>query len=104
MKNVFMFVLILFVLSSGIECTTEEDEGVKYADKCEGLTVLIFFYINWLIVYNNLKFYLIFAVCKVVAIELQSKLDETGKTNDALEIGYSVDDVAPKKKIDYKKS
>ena len=53
MKNVFMFVLILFVLSSGIECTTEEDEGVKYADKCEGLTVLIFFYINWLIVYNN---------------------------------------------------
>lgn len=43
-------------------------------------------------------------VCKVVAIELEAKLDETGKTHDVLEIGYSVDDVSPKRKKEYKKS
>ncbi|KAL0099185.1 hypothetical protein PUN28_020040 [Cardiocondyla obscurior] len=56
----------------------EEEQGVKYADKCE--------------------------VCKVLATELEARLDETGKTHDVLEIGYSVDDVAPKKKKEYKKS
>ncbi|CAK9813189.1 Protein canopy 4 [Anthophora plagiata] len=56
----------------------EEEQGVKYANKCE--------------------------VCKVVATELEAKLDETGKTHDVLEIGYSVDDVLPKKKKEYKKS
>ncbi|XP_071870569.1 FGF signaling regulator protein canopy b [Bombus fervidus] len=56
----------------------EEEQGVKYANKCE--------------------------VCKVVAIELEAKLDETGKTHDVLEIGYSVDDVSPKRKKEYKKS
>ncbi|XP_053994942.1 protein canopy 4 [Hylaeus volcanicus] len=56
----------------------EEEQGVKYANKCE--------------------------VCKVVATELEARLDETGKTHDVLEIGYSVDDVAPKKKKEYKKS
>ncbi|XP_003701956.1 FGF signaling regulator protein canopy b [Megachile rotundata] len=56
----------------------EEEQGVKYANKCE--------------------------VCKVVATELEARLDETGKTHDKLEIGYSVDDVAPKKKKEYTKS
>ncbi|XP_003492626.1 protein canopy 4 [Bombus impatiens] len=56
----------------------EEEQGVKYANKCE--------------------------VCKVVAIELEAKLDETGKSHDVLEIGYSVDDVSPKRKKEYKKS
>lgn len=54
----------------------EEEQGVKYANKCE--------------------------VCKVLAVELEARLDETGKTHDVLEIGYSVD--APKKKKEYKKS
>lgn len=54
----------------------EEEQGVKYANKCE--------------------------VCKVLATELEARLDETGKTRDVLEIGYSVD--APKKKKEYKKS
>ncbi|KAM0734677.1 Protein canopy 4 [Formica fusca] len=56
----------------------EEEHGVKYANKCE--------------------------VCKVLAVELEARLDETGKTHDVLEIGYSVDDIVPKKKKDYKKS
>ncbi|XP_029172423.1 protein canopy homolog 3 [Nylanderia fulva] len=54
----------------------EEEQGVKYANKCE--------------------------VCKVLATELEARLDETGKTHDVLEMGYSVD--APKKKKEYKKS
>ncbi|KZC13199.1 PREDICTED: protein canopy homolog 3 [Dufourea novaeangliae] len=65
--------LAYFVIGS-----PEEEQGVKYANKCE--------------------------VCKVVAMELEAKLDETGKTHDVLEIGYSVDDVLPKKKKEYKKS
>ncbi|XP_058798165.1 protein canopy 4 [Phymastichus coffea] len=74
-----MFVLfILSLLVSTIYCGPEELEGVKYADKCE--------------------------VCRVVATELEARLDETGKTSDVLEIGYSVDDVAPKKRKEYKKS
>ncbi|XP_076303698.1 FGF signaling regulator protein canopy b [Lasioglossum baleicum] len=56
----------------------EEEQGVKYANKCE--------------------------VCKVVATELEARLNETGKTHDVLEIGYSVDDVSPKKRKEYKKS
>lgn len=56
----------------------EEEQGVKYANKCE--------------------------VCKVLAMELEARLDETGKTRGILEIGYSIDDVAPKKKKEYKKS
>ncbi|XP_011637138.1 protein canopy 4 [Pogonomyrmex barbatus] len=56
----------------------EEEQGVKYADKCE--------------------------VCKVLATELEARLDETGKTRDVLEIGYSVDDIMPKKKKEYRKS
>lgn len=42
--------------------------------------------------------------CKVLAIELQARLSETGKTHEVLEFGYSLDDVKPKKKKEYKKS
>ncbi|XP_033215583.1 protein canopy homolog 3 [Belonocnema kinseyi] len=69
------FTLFLINLAA---CGPEEEEGVKYADKCE--------------------------VCKVVATELEGRLDETGKTHDVLEIGYSIDDIAPKKKKEYVKS
>ncbi|KAK0170386.1 hypothetical protein PV328_010954 [Microctonus aethiopoides] len=70
--------LLSFILVNALCTDPEEAEGVKYANKCE--------------------------VCKVVATELESRLDETGKSHDVLEIGYSVDDVAPKKKKEYKKS
>ncbi|XP_014213789.1 protein canopy homolog 3 [Copidosoma floridanum] len=73
-------VVLICLLLSSIYCDTdiEEKEGVKYANKCE--------------------------VCKVVAVELEARLEETGKTNDVLEIGYSIDDVAPKKRKEYRKS
>lgn len=35
---------------------------------------------------------------------MQERLEETGKTNEVIETGYSVDDVKPKKKKEYKKS
>lgn len=43
-----------------------------------------------------------FLVCKILAVELEGRLQETGKTSEYLEIGYSVDQ--PKKKKAYKKS
>lgn len=43
-------------------------------------------------------------VCKILATELQGRLEETGKTSEVIETGYSVDDVKPKKKREYKKS
>lgn len=43
-------------------------------------------------------------VCKIVAHELESRLEETGKKSDVIEIGYSLDDIKPKKKTEYKKS
>lgn len=54
--------------------------------------------------YKYHKYYCFVIVCKVVATELEARLDETGKTHDILEIGYSLDDVLPKKKKEYKKS
>uniref|UniRef100_A0A182IKJ1 Uncharacterized protein n=1 Tax=Anopheles atroparvus TaxID=41427 RepID=A0A182IKJ1_ANOAO len=56
----------------------EEEEGVKYADRCEA--------------------------CKILATELQGRLSETGKSHDVIEIGYSVDDVKPKKRTEYRRS
>lgn len=44
------------------------------------------------------------AVCKILAAELESRLDETGKTHEVLELGYSLDDVKPKRKTKYQKS
>ncbi|CAK9821308.1 Protein canopy 4 [Anthophora retusa] len=75
LTQIFLTHLLLLNFVTG---GPEEEQGVKYANKCE--------------------------VCKVVATELEAKLDETGKTHDVLEIGYSVDDVLPKKKKEYKKS
>ncbi|KAJ8682289.1 hypothetical protein QAD02_018081 [Eretmocerus hayati] len=74
----FLYILVIAFLTDAVFSGPEEQEGVKYASKCE--------------------------VCKVVATELEARLDETGKTSDVLEIGYSVDDVAPKKRTEYKKS
>lgn len=73
-------ILIIFYCSLfvAINAITEEDEGVKYANECE--------------------------VCKILANELESRLQETGRTHDVIETGYAVDDVKPKKKTDYKKS
>lgn len=56
----------------------EENEGVKYADRCEA--------------------------CKILATELQARLSETGRSHDVIEIGYSVDDVKPKKRTEYRRS
>ncbi|KAH0946729.1 hypothetical protein HN011_005569 [Eciton burchellii] len=74
-NRVILLNLLLIHFAFG---SPEEEQGVIYANKCE--------------------------VCKVLAVELQARLDETGRTHDVLEIGYSVDDVVPKKKKDYKKS
>ncbi|XP_069683270.1 protein canopy 4 [Periplaneta americana] len=75
-----MFVRLCMVLFFLTVCYggMEEEEGVKYANKCE--------------------------VCKILATELESRLDETGKTHEVLELGYAVDDVKPKKRTKYKKS
>ncbi|KAF6199088.1 hypothetical protein GE061_007113 [Apolygus lucorum] len=70
--------LLSIICVISVQSHTPEDEGVKYANSCE--------------------------VCKILAIELENRLDETGKTSEVLEIGYSVDDVKPKKKKSYKKS
>lgn len=44
-------------------------------------------------------------VCKILAIELENRLEETGKSHDVIEIGYSLDDTGiQKKKTKYKKS
>uniref|UniRef100_A0A182MI88 DUF3456 domain-containing protein n=1 Tax=Anopheles culicifacies TaxID=139723 RepID=A0A182MI88_9DIPT len=56
----------------------EENEGVKYADRCEA--------------------------CKILATELQDRLTETGRSHDVIELGYSVDDVKPKKRTEYRRS
>ncbi|XP_030752124.1 protein canopy 4 [Sitophilus oryzae] len=74
----FINIFILLAICSCVLSVTEEDEGVKYANRCE--------------------------VCKILAIELQNRLEETGKSHDVIETGYSVDDVKPKKKKEYKKS
>lgn len=70
-----VFVLLLVEIFS----TTPEEElhGVKYANNCEA--------------------------CKVLAIELQERLTETGKTHEVLEFGYSLDE-SKKRKKEYKKS
>ncbi|XP_034242477.1 protein canopy 4 [Thrips palmi] len=73
--------LIVILLAIPYICLAgkEEDEGVKFANKCE--------------------------VCKILAIELENRLEETGKSKDVIEIGYSLDDAgSKKKKTKYKKS
>lgn len=48
------------------------------------------------------KLVYIILVCKILAVELEGRLQETGKTSEYLELGYSIDQ--PKKKMKYKKS
>jgi hypothetical protein len=101
MNRMLQFIFIIYLLINTIYCGSEEQEGVKYADKCEGL----FLYLSIIeITILLLTYFLLFIVCKVVATELEARLDETGKTSDVLEIGYSIDDVIPKKRKEYKTS
>ncbi|KAF5292226.1 hypothetical protein FQA39_LY14041 [Lamprigera yunnana] len=74
----FHLLIVILSLSTSVCARTEEDEGVKYANKCE--------------------------VCKILATELEERLKETGKSHDVLETGYALDDVKPKKKTEYHKS
>lgn len=53
------FLLLIFV--STVLAGPEEEEGVRYADRCEA--------------------------CKILATELQERLSETGKSHDVLEMG-----------------
>lgn len=76
-RSLLILIVLCFVHKT-IAGTAEEEHGVKYADKCEA--------------------------CKILAIELQSRLLETGKSHDVIEIGYSLDDVKPKKRTKYEKS
>ncbi|XP_012221292.1 protein canopy 4 isoform X1 [Linepithema humile] len=77
-KNLILLNLLNLLLICFVFGSPEEEQGVKYADHCE--------------------------VCKVLAMELEARLDETGRTHDVIELGYALDDVAPKKKKEYKKS
>ncbi|XP_017785551.1 PREDICTED: protein canopy 4 [Nicrophorus vespilloides] len=77
LKFLHALFLVGFLIAS-CRCVTEEDEGVKYANECE--------------------------VCKILATELQERLEETGRTHEVLETGYAVDDIKPKKKTEYQKS
>uniref|UniRef100_A0A1B6EA76 DUF3456 domain-containing protein n=1 Tax=Clastoptera arizonana TaxID=38151 RepID=A0A1B6EA76_9HEMI len=77
--NIFEFVILLLGMCAHFSISNpEKAEGVKYANKCE--------------------------VCKILAYELQNRLEETGKSSDVIEIGYAVDDIKPKKRTEYKKS
>uniref|UniRef100_T1DF22 Putative ctg4a n=1 Tax=Psorophora albipes TaxID=869069 RepID=T1DF22_9DIPT len=71
-------VLVVLLLPAVVWSGPEENEGVKYASKCEA--------------------------CKILATELEARLSETGKSHDVIELGYSVDDVKPKKRTEYRKS
>ncbi|CRK99019.1 CLUMA_CG012082, isoform A [Clunio marinus] len=76
-----MFKLLIAICFIAMTCSAtpeEELHGVKYANHCEA--------------------------CKILATELQERLSVTGKTHEVLEFGYSLDDVKPKKKKEYKKS
>lgn len=53
--------LFLFFVTTAF-AGLEEEEGVRYADRCEA--------------------------CKILATELQGRLTETGKSHDVLETGY----------------
>lgn len=53
--------LLMCTIALAVAGTPEEEEGVKYADRCEA--------------------------CKILAIELQDRLTETGKSHDVIEMG-----------------
>ncbi|XP_054729545.1 protein canopy 4 [Anastrepha obliqua] len=71
-------ILILPLLVCLAHAGPEEEEGVRYANRCEA--------------------------CKILATELQERLKETGKSHDVIEMGYSLDDVKPKKRTAYRRS
>lgn len=51
-----------------VHCSIEEEEhGVIYANRCEA--------------------------CKILAIELEAKLQETGKSHDVIEVGYAFTEI-----------
>lgn len=77
-SSILLCCLSIVLSNSNVEVRNEEDLGVKYANRCE--------------------------VCKILATELQGRLEETGKIRDVIEIGYSLDDVQPKKRTKYEKS
>lgn len=54
------FILLVYVTAT-VFAGPEENEGVRYADRCEA--------------------------CKILATELQGRLTETGKSHDVLEMG-----------------
>lgn len=57
-------ILIAFCIVVRVNCSIEEEEhGVIYANRCEA--------------------------CKILAIELEAKLQETGKSHDVIEVGYA---------------
>ncbi|KAK6624175.1 hypothetical protein RUM44_011033 [Polyplax serrata] len=72
-----LHLLILISYFELMRCGKEEEEGVKYANKCE--------------------------VCKIVSTEISSRLMETGKTSEVIETGYSIDK-NKKKRTKYKVS
>jgi hypothetical protein len=72
-------IILLFlstIVTSYCESPEEELHGVKYANMCEA--------------------------CKILALELQDRLTETGKTHEVIETGYALD--GEKKKLKYTKS
>ncbi|XP_061403057.1 protein canopy homolog 4 [Musca vetustissima] len=74
----FKFSLGLLLVTYALATSPEEEQGVRFASKCE--------------------------TCKILATELQERLSETGKSHDVIETGYSVDDVKPKKRTEYRRS
>lgn len=58
---IFKAFIILNVFLIVTSDKLEEEHGVKYADRCEA--------------------------CKILAIELQERLTETGKSHDVIEVG-----------------
>ncbi|XP_050080922.1 protein canopy homolog 4 [Anopheles maculipalpis] len=77
-RTMLALLVLVFAIIIPTHGGPEENEGVKYADRCEA--------------------------CKILATELQDRLSETGRSHDVIEIGYSVDDVKPKKRTEYRRS
>jgi len=72
LKRLPGFVTLWVVLQLAGADSPEEEQGVRYANRCEA--------------------------CKILATELEARLGETGKSHDVIEIGYSVDDVKGERK------
>uniref|UniRef100_A0A182YB11 DUF3456 domain-containing protein n=1 Tax=Anopheles stephensi TaxID=30069 RepID=A0A182YB11_ANOST len=77
-RTALALLVLVFAIIIPAHGGPEENEGVKYANRCEA--------------------------CKILATELQDRLSETGRSHDVIEIGYSVDDVKPKKRTEYRRS